>query len=141
MSNFFFSHHIFFSIKKVYPHLSIFLTSYLCLLLDWKSKIGISGKGLKSNLSEIILEDTGAPETVGDGDVSKDVMIDKEPDNDELDRQPDQDESPEHTETDSGIETITDAVSNVAVESSKEFVNELTEEITPVDVESELGNI
>ena len=37
MSNFFFSHNVFYSIGKLYPHLSIFLTSYLYLLLNWKS--------------------------------------------------------------------------------------------------------
>ena len=36
-SNFFFSHDVFYSIRKLYPHLSIFMTSYLCLLLNWKS--------------------------------------------------------------------------------------------------------
>ena len=35
-SNFFFSHHVFYSIRKLYPHLSIFLTLYLYLLLNWK---------------------------------------------------------------------------------------------------------
>ena len=37
MSNFFFSHTVFYSIRKLYPHLSIFLTSYLYLLLNRKS--------------------------------------------------------------------------------------------------------
>ena len=36
-SNFFFSHNVFYSIRKLYPHLSIFLTLYLYLLLNWKS--------------------------------------------------------------------------------------------------------
>ena len=34
MSNFFFSHNVFYSIRKLYPHLSIFLTSYLYLQLN-----------------------------------------------------------------------------------------------------------
>ena len=37
MSNFFLSHNVFYSIRKLYPHLSIFMTSYLYLLLNWKS--------------------------------------------------------------------------------------------------------
>ena len=36
-SNFFFSHNVVNSIRKLYPHVSIFLTSYLYLLLNWKS--------------------------------------------------------------------------------------------------------
>ena len=36
-SNFFFSHNDFHSIRKFYPHLSIFLTSYFYLLLNLKS--------------------------------------------------------------------------------------------------------
>ena len=35
-SNFSFSHNVFYLIRNVYPHLSIFLTSYLYLLLNWK---------------------------------------------------------------------------------------------------------
>ena len=37
-SNFFFSHNLFYSIRKLYAHLSIFLTSHLYLLLNWKSQ-------------------------------------------------------------------------------------------------------
>ena len=36
-SNFFFSHHVFYSVRKLCPHLSIFLTSYLYLQQNWKS--------------------------------------------------------------------------------------------------------
>ena len=36
-SNFFSSHNVFYSIIKLYSHLSIFWTSYLYLLLNWKS--------------------------------------------------------------------------------------------------------
>ena len=43
-SNFFFSHNVFYSIRKLYPHLSIFLKSYLHLQLNWKSPK--SGEGL-----------------------------------------------------------------------------------------------
>ena len=38
-SNFFFSHDVFYSVRKLYPFLSIFLTSYLYLLLNVKSLI------------------------------------------------------------------------------------------------------
>ena len=49
MSNFFFSHNVFYSIRKLYPHSSIFLTSYLYLLLNWKSpKLAYEVKGYKS---------------------------------------------------------------------------------------------
>ena len=45
-SNFFFSHNVFYSIRKFYPHLSIFFTSYLYLLLNWKSpKLASEVKG------------------------------------------------------------------------------------------------
>ena len=38
MSNFsFFPHNVFYSIRYLYLHLSTFLTSYLYLLLNWKS--------------------------------------------------------------------------------------------------------
>ena len=44
--NFFFSHNVFYSIRKLYPQLSIFLTSYLYLLLNWKSsKLACEVKG------------------------------------------------------------------------------------------------
>ena len=36
-SNFFFSHNVFFSIRKLYPYLSVFMTSYLYFPLNWKS--------------------------------------------------------------------------------------------------------
>ena len=36
-SNFFFFHNVFYLTRKLYPHLSIFLTLYLYLLLNWKS--------------------------------------------------------------------------------------------------------
>ena len=36
-SNFFFPHNVLYSIRKLYPHLSIFLTPHLYLLLNWKS--------------------------------------------------------------------------------------------------------
>ena len=44
-SNFFFSHNVFYSTRKLYPHLPIFLTSYLYLLLNWKSPYCISERG------------------------------------------------------------------------------------------------
>ena len=45
-SNFFLSHKVFYSIRKLYPHLSIFMTSYLYLLLKWKSpKLAYEVKG------------------------------------------------------------------------------------------------
>ena len=45
-SNFFLSHILFCKIRKVYPHLSIFLTSYLYLMLNWKSpKLAYEVKG------------------------------------------------------------------------------------------------
>ena len=37
-SNFFFSHNVFYSIRKLHHHLSIYMTSYLYLLLSWKSQ-------------------------------------------------------------------------------------------------------
>ena len=47
MSNFFFSHNVFYSVRKMYPHLSIFLTSYLFFAAEVEEpKIGIPGKGL-----------------------------------------------------------------------------------------------
>ena len=46
MSNFFFSHNVFYSIRNLYPHLSIFMTSYHYLLLNWKSpKLACEVKG------------------------------------------------------------------------------------------------
>ena len=46
-SNFFFSHNVFYSIRKLYCHLSIFLTSYLYLVLNWKSlKLALRCKAL-----------------------------------------------------------------------------------------------
>ena len=47
-SNFFFSHNVFYSIGKLYSYLSIFLTSYLDFLLNWKSlKLACEIKGVK----------------------------------------------------------------------------------------------
>ena len=45
-SNFFFFHIVFYSIRKLYPYWSIFLTVYLYLLLKWKSqKLAYEVKG------------------------------------------------------------------------------------------------
>ena len=45
-SNFFFSHNVYYSIRKLYPHLLIFFTSYLYLVLNWKSpKLAYEVKG------------------------------------------------------------------------------------------------
>ena len=50
-SNFSFSHNVFYSVKELYPHLSIFLTSYLYLLLKWKSlKLTYQVKGWERRL-------------------------------------------------------------------------------------------
>ena len=49
MSNFFFSHNVFYSIKKLYPHLSIFFGIIPLFAAELEEpKIGISGKGLKN---------------------------------------------------------------------------------------------
>ena len=45
-SNFFFSHNVFYSIREMNPHLSIFLTSYLYLMMNLKSlKLAYEEKG------------------------------------------------------------------------------------------------
>ena len=45
-SNFFFSHNVFYSIRKLYPHFSVLLTSYLYFLRNWKSlKLACEVKG------------------------------------------------------------------------------------------------
>ena len=58
MSNFFFSHNIFYSTRKLYLHLSIFLTSYLYLLLE-EPKIDKLGKGLRNYYFTTIDENKG----------------------------------------------------------------------------------
>ena len=45
-NNSFFSLNVFYSTRKLYPHLSIFLISYLYLFLKWKSlKLAYEVKG------------------------------------------------------------------------------------------------
>ena len=56
MSNFFFSHNVFYSIRNLYPHLSIFMTLFLYLLLNWKSpKLAYEVKDLTVKLNQIQL--------------------------------------------------------------------------------------
>ena len=53
MSNLFFSDNVFYSIRKLNPHLSIFMTSYLYLLLNWKRlklACGVKGNTLRNTL-------------------------------------------------------------------------------------------
>ena len=53
LSNFFFSHNVFYPIRKWYTQLSIFMTSYLYLLLNWKSlKLAYQVKGEKNNMEK-----------------------------------------------------------------------------------------